>query len=304
MEMNPKVRNLKYYPIKSCAGIEVQEARIEMAGLAVRNYKDHEFAVVDAQPDTEGVHLFVSQRGKRHKGDKPIPQMALIRPEPDDDGIRLTYASSSIDLPYDKNTGREFTVRVFDDVCHGAVDQGDETAKWLSDVIGFNVRLVKAVGSFNRMSRQNYMLNDNPLRFQDGYPIHWFPIESVNELSEKAGEAVQWQRFRPQIVAEGMSPQYEHQVRTGYLGDVSFIDPKPCERCTIPLVDQETGKVSKKEPNHTLATYKQWKNIYGDNSVIFGENMLPCREGTIRVGDTIGIVEMRNPPLAYGERAA
>src|SRR3989344_5960287 len=208
-DINPKIRNIKYYPIKSCAGIEVQEAYVEKSGLVVGNYKDHEFALVDAQSADDGAHLFVSQRGRKPKGDKPLTQMAMITTVPDSDGMKLTYDGHSIDLPYDRNNGRELTVRVFADACPGAVDQGDDLAAWFTEIMGFPVRLVKASGNFSRMSRQNYMRSDNPLRFQDGYPVHWFSIESLNELSEKAGVQVEWQRFRPQVVVEGMPAQYE-----------------------------------------------------------------------------------------------
>lgn len=302
MQTDSRIRNLKYYIVKSCAGKEVQEAHVEKSGLSVGNYKDHEFALVDAQPDSDGAHLFVSQRGRKFKNDKPLPQMALISTVNDGEGMKLAYNGHSIGLPYDRNKGRELTVRIFEDVCPGAVDQGDELAEWFEEITGFPVRLVKASGNFSRRARQNYMQSDNPLRFQDGYPVHWFPIESVQELSQKSGEDISWQKFRPQIVAEGMPPQYEHQVLMGYAGEVQFKNAKPCERCRIPLIDQGTGKINKREPSYTLTKYKTWINIYGKGVVIFGENMLPLSEGTIRVGDPVRIVSRRQPSLVYGAK--
>ena len=48
----------------------------------------------------------------------------------------------------------------------------------------------------------------------------------------------------------------------------------------------------------------KWRNVYGENAIIFGENMLPLREGLIRVGDRMRIAGRRHPPPAYGARAA
>ena len=144
------------------------------------------------------------------------------------------------------------------------------------------------------------MENDNPLRFQDGYPIHWFSRESCKELSEAAGEHIPWQSFRPQIVVYDMPPQYEHKLFEGTLSGIRFIDPKPCDRCPITLVNPITGEIRKsKEPLRSLSKYKKWRNQNGELKVIFGENMLPLAEGVISIGDEMQVRTLRDPPLIY-----
>ena len=150
------------------------------------------------------------------------------------------------------------------------------------------------------MTRQTYQKNHNPLRFQDGYPVHWFSEASLRELCERAGYQYSWKRFRPQVVVDGLPANYEHQVAEGILDTVPFSDPKPCDRCAIPSVDPEAGIVTGPDPITVLRGYKGWLDREGKRKFIFGENMLPLDQGSIAVGDSLTVVKLRDPPLAYG----
>lgn len=302
---NPRIKHLMFYPVKSAAGMEVQNAILTEAGLQVHPYADHQFMVVRTNPDGQGVYHFVTQRDKRNSQDKPqgLSIMALIKPALVGNTLQLTWNhQDAIEVPPDRNEGIERLVRIWEHECL-AVDQGDALADWLSEHVSLPIRLVKASGSFQRRTSEKYIPNANPLQFQDGYPIHWLSLESVQELSEKAGQAIPWKSFRPQIVVEGMPPRYEHQIHSGEIAGIPFIDPKPCDRCPVTLIDPETGMVRGKEPLATLSRYKQWRNQQGELKVIFGENMLPLGEGAIAVGDMLIIQSYRNPPLAYGPKA-
>ena len=153
------------------------------------------------------------------------------------------------------------------------------------------------------MARQNYIPNNNPLLFQDGYPVHWFSEESLAELSSIAGYDIPWQTFRPQIVVRGIKPQEEHRVYSGKIKDAEFINAKPCGRCPVTNVDQETGDVKIGRAMRPLATYKKWRNNKNELKVIFGENMLPAGIAYIRLGDEVRSSSMRDPPLVYGASA-
>lgn len=292
-QATPRVKHLAFYPIKSAAGIEVQEAILDKGGLAVGRYRDHQFMVVRAQADDAEIYHFLTQRDRS--------DMSLIKPRFINDIVELTWKGENpIILPPDRNRGRQMAVKIWNDTCY-AVDQGNKLAEWISDYLGVSARLVKAGGQFSRKADQDYMSNDNPLRFHDGYPLHWFAIESVDELSGIAGQNIPWQSFRPQMVIEGMRAQFEHVIYSGRVADIPFVDPKPCGRCRVTLVDQETGEVRLKEPLKSLSTYKNWRSLDGDRLVIFGENMLPFGEGTIKVGDEMTKLKYRNPGLLYGK---
>ncbi|MBI4154382.1 MOSC domain-containing protein [Candidatus Woesearchaeota archaeon] len=299
---NGKIWSIMVYPVKGAAGIEVLDATLTKSGLRHGFYADHEFMIVRAEPDENGLYNFITQRDRRDKQDRlqGLADMSLIKPEFVGDILRLTWKYfDPIDVAYDRNHGKELSVKIWDDECY-AVDQGDEVAEWLSGYLDLPVRMVKASGSFSRLSRQDYMRNDNPLRFQDSYPVHWFSIESVDELSQIAGERIPWQSFRPQIVVDGLPAQYEHKIHSGNIAGIPFVDPKPCDRCPVTNVDQHTGDIKVGRALTHLAKYKRWVDRNRKKKVIFGENMLPHGNGEILLGDDLVATSHRDPPLVYG----
>jgi uncharacterized protein len=291
-----KVSHLAMYPVKGCARVELQSAQVSRTGLE----GDREYMVVREEVEADGVYPFVTQRDKRSR-EEARPQslaiLALIEPEIRDDVLRLTRKGSDpIAIPRNQHSGDEMKVRIHKEVV-SAVDQGEPVAGWLSEHLSMKVRLVRASGAFHRLARQNYMPNTNQIMFQDAYPIHWVMQESVNELSKIAGQEIPWTRFRPNIVGEGGESQWEHEIYEGTIGEVHFVQPKPCTRCPVTTVDQEIGEKRGTEPLTSLSTYKRWDKT---RETIFGENILPLQSGLIRVGDDILELSARNPPLVYG----
>lgn len=316
-----RVRKLVIYPAKGIAGAEVNGAMLAPSGMSYKNYADHQFMIVSNDPEfvrinqkkpsSPDVYCFVTQRDMRSRHDEPqgLSVMALIKPRFAGNELDFTWNyQDPVKIPYDNNSGEEIPVRVWDHETR-AVDQGDKISEWLSDCLNLDVRLVKAAGSFQRMARQNYMANSNPVYFHDGYPVHWFPIETVHELSGKAGELIPWQSFRPQIVVEGMSAQYDHRIHEGRIADIPFTQPKPCDRCPVTTISQETGEIRDKtqkygklgrEPLLTLQQYKMWITRHLEIKPIFGENMNPCGSGLVCVGDDLVVTSERDPPIEYG----
>lgn len=299
-EIAGRIEHITFHPVKGAAALETPRARLTKEGIE----GDRQFMVVRAVPDENGVFNFITQRDKREKADESqgLAVMSQIKPLMVGDHLLLTWQGrESIEVPRDYNAGAEIPVRIWDDVVQ-AVDQGDMLAEWLSDHLNLQTRLVKAAGSFHRDARQNYVANGNTVRFQDGYPIHWFYQESVNELSDRAGEPISWRTFRPNLVTSGSPAQTEHVFAAGEIAGIPFLNPKPCDRCPVTNVDQETGEIKAGRALTHLAKYKRWRKNTGEQVVIFGENMLPQGEGEIAAGDEIVLTERRNPPLAYGAK--
>ncbi len=323
--MTPEIAQLRVYPFKSCGPLEVQQGTVLSAELpkavltpagieTVEGVKDHWFMFVRAEAE-DGVHKKITQRDRRDKTDRTqgFSDMVHIRPQFHDGDLYLTWdGEDPIVVPLDNNNGNKYLPVELWEGTYVAADQGNEVAEWASAHLTYPVRLVKASGPFGRFARQNYMNNTNPVRMQDGYPVHWFAMESVEELNVKAQEfaaasggkvvfeQIAWESLRPQMVATGMPAQYEHTIHEGAVSGVVFKDPKPCGRCTVTKVDQHTGTVNKLDPNAVLAGYKFWLNIRGEPETIFGENMLPKGTGTISVGDPIEVFSFRDPALQYG----
>ena len=295
-----KIEHIAIYPVKSAGMLELHEATITPEGIV----GDRKYMIVRATPNADGVFEFITQRDKRNKEDRSeAPQslaiLSQIKPEMRNNVLNLTWkGKDAITVPEKMDSGQEIPVRIWDDVVQ-AVDQGDQLAEWLSGHLNLRVRLVKGAGSFRRKARQNYMHNDNTVRFQDGYPVHWFFQASVDELAQRAEENVSWKNFRPNIVVSGSPAQTEHIVHSGIIGDVPFIDPKPCDRCEVTNVDQETGTLVAGRALRPLVKYSRWVNNEGKQKIIFGENMLPLQEGKIKVGDEVVMTEKRKPSLQY-----
>jgi MOSC domain-containing protein len=292
-----RVSHIAVYPVKGCARVELQSVRVSPMGLE----GDREYMIVREQAEADGVHLFITQRDKRTREEaKPqsLAVLALIKPEIRDGALRLTWKGSDpMAVARDQGSGDEMTVRIHK-VVVSAVDQGEPVAKWLSEHLGVKVRLVRASGAFHRLASQNFIQNTNRIMFQDAYPIHWFMQESVDELSAIAGQEIPWTSFRPNVVGRGGEPQAEHGMYEGMMGQVRFLQPKPCTRCPVTTVDQEEGERRGTEPLAALSTYKRWSRT---RELIFGENVLPLSSGVVDVGDDISQLSARDPPLVYGK---
>lgn len=115
-DVGGSIARLFIYPIKSCAGVELQESILTETGLDL----DRAWMVVDA----DGV--FVTQRA--------LPRMALIRPQ-----LKLyevvLRAPGMLALHLQIDQVEQATqVKVWDDTV-AAFDMGDLAAQWLSDFL-------------------------------------------------------------------------------------------------------------------------------------------------------------------------
>jgi uncharacterized protein YcbX len=89
-------------------------------------------------------------------------------------------------------------------------------------------------------------------------------------------------RFRPNVVVGGCSPHEEDTWQTLRVGAMTLRVAKPCSRCSVPMVDQNTGERGR-EPIRTLESY----HAFG-GKVLFGQNLVHKSQGILRVG---GIVQ-------------
>jgi uncharacterized protein YcbX len=115
-------------------------------------------------------------------------------------------------------------------------------------------------------------------------------------------------RFRPNIVLDGLPAWQEDVIHKVKIGDSLVLEfMKPCERCGVPAIDQDTGKVQSgvdvkdREPIRTLRSYRFGADKEsGLKGAFFGQSATPRTLGTISVGDEVEILEERavHPALA------
>ncbi|MCD0452593.1 MOSC domain-containing protein [Actinocorallia sp. API 0066] len=278
------VTGLNVHPLKSGSATALPVAELLDTGLR----HDREFMLVDA----EG--RFLSQR--KH------PSMALLRtsydglelevndfhhkavgPEdgpgaaaPDEVGVAKRPPSGPIEH------GPVVEVTVHGKPCQG-VDQGEEAARFFSGFLGFPVRLVRFTGE--RATK----LGGGRVAYEDGYPLLVIGEESLADLNARLPEPVPMARFRPNIVLSGLGPFGEDSVRRIRIGAVEIEFVKPCGRCVMTTVDQDTG-VKGREPLATLARYRT-VTFDGERVIAFGQNGIPRATGTLHVGQPVEVVE-------------
>jgi uncharacterized protein YcbX len=133
----------------------------------------------------------------------------------------------------------------------------------------------------NRLVNPKYAQNNEQLSLADGYPVLVISESSLNLLNTKLTKSINMDRFRPNVVINGAAPHQEDELGVFNVGSTKFKVAKPCGRCMVTTINQQTLQTSK-EPLATLAKYRK----VGD-SVHFGANVICLKEGQIAVGDWI-----------------
>ncbi|UZD24672.1 MOSC domain-containing protein [Algoriphagus halophytocola] len=258
------IQDIYVYPIKSLGGIRLAKATVEERGFKY----DRRWMLVDQKG------VFLSQR--------TTASLALLRVRLESEGLTVFPVSNSTDqihIPFDQ-VGEELAVQVWDDemLAKTVCKQADD---WFSRILGKEVRLVKMPESTVRKVDPKYAPNGEAVSFADGMPYLMIGQNSLDDLNQRLEEEIEMNRFRPNIVFSGGEPFMEDTWDEIQIGDVTFQVVKPCARCVMITIAQETG-VKGKEPLKTLATYRAT-----GKKVLFGQNMLALSSGELKVGDKL-----------------
>jgi uncharacterized protein YcbX len=216
------------------------------------------------------------------------PRLALVTPTLSDGMLELSAPNyDSIRLGI-QTSGTPWLVNVWKSKGVHAIDQGEEAAQWFSDWLGASVRLVHIADGYQRKVNAEYAVNeDDHTGFADGYPILLISEESLADLNSRLEIPLTMNRFRPNLVVRGCEPFAEDTWNRIRVGDVELAVVKPCARCVVPTIDKETLERSR-EPLKTLATFR--KHRLG---VIFGQNVIPLNEGSIRLGVSVEVLSLQ-----------
>ncbi len=275
----PRVAALISYPVKGCAGTPLERAVSAPAGLP----HDRAFMVVDE----EGA--FRSQRGS--------PRLALIRPGVEEGGRLLLLdapGAAPVRVPVraeGPRSGVTMHGRPFE-----AVDQGEGAARWLTGVLGEPSRLVRVAPGHDRVVTGRFTGTSAFADSSSALVLSLSSLDLLNgRLAEAGAPALPMDRFRPNIVVSGWpEPHTEDGVLTMRIGGTGLGFSKPCKRCAVTTVDQDTGEKAGPEPLRTLASYRRW----AEGGVVFGAKFAVLEPGPIAVGDEVEVREW-----AEGERA-
>lgn len=275
-----KITQLNIYPVKSLGGIALDAAELTAEGLAW----DRRWMVVD------DVGRFVTQR--------QLPAMASIRVRFEADALVLTHpAAVPLRVPLAEGALPRLPVYVWEDCCE-ALDEGAEARDWLGAVLGdwrgSGLRLVRFAPDYRRPVESHFLAPGEQAHtgFADGYPflvVGEASLAEVNRrLAAKGLEPVPMSRFRPSIVVDHETPFVEDGWDTLAAADGTWRLGlrKPCQRCKITSVDQQSGEIA--VPGEPLRTLVEMNARLAPGGY-FGQNaILLAGEGrTIAVGEAL-----------------
>ncbi|MFD2582267.1 MOSC domain-containing protein [Pedobacter vanadiisoli] len=256
---------INIYPIKSLGGISLQEAKLEERGLQY----DRRWMLVDE----EGI--FITQR--KHF------ELALLQVNIHDGKLSVSHKTlpeQSISFSLDEDTGERISVLIWNDTAT-ALEVNKTVSDWFSDFLKLKVKLVKMPETEKRLVDRDYATNNEIVSFADGYPCLIIGQSSLDGLNEKLLAPILMDRFRPNFVFTGGEPHIEDSFKAFYIGGILFSAVKPCARCVLTTIDQQTGQKGQ-EPLRTLASYRT-----AGKKIMFGQNLLHQQTGVISVGDEL-----------------
>lgn len=263
--MRTTLEEIVVYPVKGAAGDSVTEARVDDFGL----HLDRRWMLVD------GEGIFLSQRNH--------PRLALLRPRLRDGSLVLEAPElEPLALPMVPE-GPASAVRVWDSTVE-AVEVDGGAGEWIEAFLGQPARLVFMPESTLRPVDEGYAEGAR-VSFADAFPFLLLSRESLEELNRRLDRPVPMNRFRPNLVVRGEGAHAEDAWRRIRIGEVGFDVVKPCARCAVTTVDQESGRRGV-EPLRTLARYRKH-----DGKTWFGQNLVQRGRGILRVGDPVQVVE-------------
>jgi uncharacterized protein len=263
------IAELNVYPVKSCRGIALDRATLTETGFA----HDREWLIVQGD-------RFVTQREQ--------PRLALIEPRIAAGTLQL-HAPGMPPLAVDAELAEDpVEVTCWKDRC-AAFDAGNDAAQWLAGFLGTPYRLVRFDDRRKRLSSREWTGEVEALNhFSDGYP--WLAISraSLDDLNARLERPLPMNRFRPNIVLDGLTAFAEDRAHEFFGVGVRLRAVKPCTRCIITTTDQATAERDGDEPLRTLRSYRFSRELKG---VLFGQNLVMIQGSgrELRVGDALEV---------------
>lgn len=267
-----RISGIWIYPVKSLRGIALDEAYAEPRGLQY----DRRWMLVDERGE------MITQR--------QVHDLALLTVELQGACLCLGHQDpgyGKVSMPIAVANGERIPVVVWGDTVM-ALWPGLEADAWLSDAIGLNCRLVYMDDEAERYADQRYAGAGKMVSFADGYPYLLVNQASLDDLSRRAGQPFEPERFRPNVLVEGAAAFAEDAWRSIRIGDLYFDLVKACARCVVITLDPKTGHKGV-EPLRTLSGFRQ-----KEGKVLFGTNMLVQNAGPLRLGMALELEERRS----------
>jgi len=246
--------------------------------------------------------MVIDSENNRFQTQRQLPKLALISPSLKQDSLFVDYPGMpTLQVSLAGSSKRQQTLRyvgIWDDQTTG-IDEGDEAATWFQQVLNKpTLRLVRVPPNNTRKVPPEYNSDKglNLVNFPDAFPFLLASEGSLAELNKRMqanqSKNLPMNRFRPNLVIDGVQPFAEDHFKRFKIGDVTFLGAKKCTRCKLTTVDQVNGSFDGEEPLRTLRTFRKGL-LKGGDEVCFGENLIHTGAGQIQVGQTLVLYETK-----------
>jgi uncharacterized protein len=258
-----RLREIWIYPIKALGGIRLPSSTVMEKGLRY----DRRWMLVDEQG------LFMTQRVD--------PRLALFKVGISGAHITASFKEHTTGLPLRTlGTGRNVRSTVWDDPVE-VLEVSPETSRWFSERLGMKCTLVSFPEENPRPVDPDYEISSENVSLADAFPFLILGQASLTDLNRRLKQPLPMNRFRPNLVFSGGEPYEEDSWKNFTIGKNRFVGVKPCARCVVTTVNQETAEKGI-EPLATLANYRK-----RDGKVYFGQNVMAIDHEEIFEGDEI-----------------
>ncbi len=221
---------------------------------------------------------------------RELPRLATVQAQLRGDTLHLSAPAQPL-LPVNAAiNGSSRRVRIWQDEC-AADDCGDAAAQWLTTCLGQPLRLVRFDQRAQRPSSRQWTGEFSAVnQFSDGFPLLVANSASLADLNARMQHALPMERFRPNLVLDGLAAWEEDHILELRRGAVRLRLVKPCTRCIITTTDQLSGVRDTDEPLRTLRGFRYDQELRG---VCFAWNAIIIAGvgATLAVGEQFEIVE-------------
>ncbi len=272
-----QLSQINIHPIKSCSSISLSSATVDQFGLL----GDRRFVIVDAQG------MFIT--GRTH------PQLTLVTIKQTPMGLQVNAPNMpELTINFSSFSDHYKKVQVWNDQIN-AQHCAETYDQWFSQFLSTPCQLMY----FGKQSQRLVEKRNDKVAFADGYPLLLISQASLDDLNDRLKQQqllpVSMSQFRTNLVIDNAIAYQEDSWRHIRIGEAEFEVVKPCSRCVFTTVDPKTGeKHSEMQPLKTLRQYRASRHKKG---IMFGQNLITIKQGTIKLTDPVEVLSTQAPEI-------
>lgn len=277
------VRELWVYPVKSCKGIQLTEAKCFKRGIEY----DRSWIIIGEDD------IYLTQRKD--------PKLALVVPRFEDGKYLCLDAPGMSTLKVDMQAEKEGVRKIKVKTSYGeGFYVGDEAAAWISTYLekpGCKIYQLSKTRVIQEDEKWGSVAQPGDLVPFSDFAGYLVTIDaSLDALNSELPKPISMERFRANIIISGPKAFEEDEwtTKTLQIGDIKFRFLKRCGRCQVTTVDPELGVKDGEEPLTTLRRIRlpEDRDPRQGQSPLFGNHVTlqGDKEGIIRVGQTVKLI--------------